>query len=175
MATALSFMVGTPFRRNTRPWPGPLPAWSPTSIPGPDEVLCLRSGVSCDPHPRNGQATLRVRCLRRQRVGWYLGRQVYRAHHDPELGGAPWGDFVAAREKGPRNPANMGSPYVPLDSWVYPAFDRLIATGYRAVRLPRNASVDSHAVRSPFGRRVLKGFVYDVEGGEAKQDQSVPG
>jgi len=33
-------------------------------------------------------------------------------------------------EKGPRNPKNMGSPYVPLDSWVYPLFDRLIATGY---------------------------------------------
>jgi len=63
-------------------------------------------------------------------LGWYLGRQIYRAHHDAELGGAPWGDFIEASEKGPRNPANMGSPYVPLDSWVYPAFDRLIATGY---------------------------------------------
>jgi hypothetical protein len=63
-------------------------------------------------------------------LGWYLGRQIYRAHHDTELGGAPWGDLVEAKEKGPRNPANMGSPYVPLDSWVYPAFDRLIATGY---------------------------------------------
>ncbi len=28
------------------------------------------------------------------------------------------------------NPKNMGSPYVPLDSWIYPAFDRLIASGY---------------------------------------------
>lgn len=28
------------------------------------------------------------------------------------------------------NPGNMGSPYVPLDSWIYPAFDRLIALGY---------------------------------------------
>ena len=28
------------------------------------------------------------------------------------------------------NPNNMGSPYVPLDSWIYPAFDRLIALGY---------------------------------------------
>ena len=27
-------------------------------------------------------------------------------------------------------PNNMGSPYVPLDSWIYPAFDRLIALGY---------------------------------------------
>lgn len=28
------------------------------------------------------------------------------------------------------NPKNIGSPYVPLDSWIYPAFDRLIALGY---------------------------------------------
>ena len=27
------------------------------------------------------------------------------------------------------NPGNMGSLYVPLDSWIYPAFDRLIALG----------------------------------------------
>jgi len=63
-------------------------------------------------------------------LGWYLGRQIYRAHHDPELGGAPWGDLVEAKEKGPRNPKNMGSPYVPMDSWVYPLFDRLAALGY---------------------------------------------
>ncbi len=29
-----------------------------------------------------------------------------------------------------RNPSNMASTYVPLDSWVYPAFDRLAALGY---------------------------------------------
>ncbi len=29
-----------------------------------------------------------------------------------------------------RNPGNMASTYVPLDSWVYPAFDRLAALGY---------------------------------------------
>jgi membrane-associated phospholipid phosphatase len=63
-------------------------------------------------------------------VGWYFGRQIYRAHHDPELGGAAWGDFIESKEKGPRNPANMGSPYVPLDSWVYPAMERLVALGY---------------------------------------------
>lgn len=28
------------------------------------------------------------------------------------------------------SPNNMGSPYVPLDSWIYPAFERLIALGY---------------------------------------------
>lgn len=31
---------------------------------------------------------------------------------------------------GQRNPSNMASTYVPLDSWVYPAFDRLAALGY---------------------------------------------
>jgi hypothetical protein len=63
-------------------------------------------------------------------LGWYLGRQIYRAHHDLELGGAPWGELVEAKEKGPRDPANMGSPYVPLDSWVYPVFSQLAALGY---------------------------------------------
>jgi membrane-associated phospholipid phosphatase len=63
-------------------------------------------------------------------LGWYIGRQVYRAHHDPELGGAAWGEFIQSRPESPRNPANMGSPYVPLDSWVYPALERLTALGY---------------------------------------------
>ena len=26
-------------------------------------------------------------------LGWYLGRQIYRARHDPELGGAAWGNL----------------------------------------------------------------------------------
>jgi hypothetical protein len=63
-------------------------------------------------------------------LGWYMGRQIYRAHHDPELGGGPWGNFLEGTEKGPRKPENMGSPYVPVDSWVYPVFDRLAALGY---------------------------------------------
>jgi hypothetical protein len=63
-------------------------------------------------------------------LGWYFGRQVYRAHHDPELGGAPWGNLMESAEKGPRNPENMGSPYVSPDSWVYPLLERLAALGY---------------------------------------------
>jgi membrane-associated phospholipid phosphatase len=58
-------------------------------------------------------------------LGWYIGRQVYRAHHDPELGGE---SFHERSEREP-NLRNLGSPYVPLDSWVYPVFDRLIALG----------------------------------------------
>ncbi|HKW17146.1 MAG TPA: capsule assembly Wzi family protein [Terriglobales bacterium] len=64
-------------------------------------------------------------------LGWYFGRQVYRAHHDTDLGGDSWGTFLpeSSGEK-TRNPENMGSPDVPLDSWVYPALERLIALGY---------------------------------------------
>jgi Capsule assembly protein Wzi/PAP2 superfamily len=63
-------------------------------------------------------------------LGWYLGRQIYRARHDPELGGASWGNLRDDTEKAPRPPDSMGSPYVPLDSWVYPALERLAAFGY---------------------------------------------
>jgi len=64
-------------------------------------------------------------------LGWYFGRQVYRAHHDPELGGTAWGNFFDEKtEQAPRNPDYMASPYVSLDSWIYPALERLIALGY---------------------------------------------
>jgi hypothetical protein len=64
-------------------------------------------------------------------LGWYFGRQVYRAHHDPALGGGAWGNFYEdAAEDQPRSPQHMGSPYVPLDSWVYPALEKLAALGY---------------------------------------------
>ena len=64
-------------------------------------------------------------------LGWYFGRQVYRAHHDPEVGGSGWGSLLAENtgEK-TRNANYMASPYVPLDSWIYPALQRLIALGY---------------------------------------------
>jgi membrane-associated phospholipid phosphatase len=64
-------------------------------------------------------------------IGYFIGRQVYRAHHD---GGNPdlaYGTFERSpRAEGPRDPANMGSTYVALDSWVYPAMDRLAGLGY---------------------------------------------
>lgn len=64
-------------------------------------------------------------------LGWYFGREVYRAHHDPELGGSGWGNFIEGKTgETPRNPNYMASPYVPLDSWIYPALERLIAMGY---------------------------------------------
>lgn len=64
-------------------------------------------------------------------LGWYFGRQVYRSHHDPEVGGSGWGSPIEGRTgESPRSPDNMASPYVPIDNWVYPLFERLAARGY---------------------------------------------
>lgn len=65
-------------------------------------------------------------------LGWYFGRQIYRRRHDAELGGSAWGNFIERSEDSdkPRNPQHMGSPYVPLDSWIYPALEKLAALGY---------------------------------------------
>jgi hypothetical protein len=64
-------------------------------------------------------------------LGWLSAQRTYRAHHDPDLGGGNWPTLREARaEDDARNFKNAGTPYVPLDSWVYPAIDRLIALGY---------------------------------------------
>ena len=67
-------------------------------------------------------------------LGYLIGRYVYRAHHDPELPGASGNPFANNfEEKAPpraRTASELGSPSVPLDSWVYAAFDRLAALGY---------------------------------------------
>ena len=63
-------------------------------------------------------------------LGWMIGRQVYARHHDPELGGAGYGTFHSSRDVSEQpTSGSIASPYVPLDSWIYPAFDRLIALG----------------------------------------------
>ncbi|HLJ15605.1 MAG TPA: capsule assembly Wzi family protein [Bryobacteraceae bacterium] len=63
-------------------------------------------------------------------IGYFMGQYVYRAHHDPDLGGGSWETFKEAHESEVRDSKNTGSPYVPLDSWVYPAIERLAALGY---------------------------------------------
>jgi membrane-associated phospholipid phosphatase len=63
-------------------------------------------------------------------LGWLIGRQVYRAHHDPELGGGGWDSLSGDEVEERRSRQNMGSTFVPLDSWVYSAMDRLAGLGY---------------------------------------------
>jgi len=64
-------------------------------------------------------------------LGWLVAQYVYKTHHNPDLPGSSW-DVPAIR---PERPSHwqarfMGSPYVPIDSWVYPALIRLAALGY---------------------------------------------
>lgn len=64
-------------------------------------------------------------------IGWFVAKQVYREHHDPMLGGGTWQDFTDTEEVESRQALeNLGSPYVPLESWVYPALERLAALRY---------------------------------------------
>jgi hypothetical protein len=64
-------------------------------------------------------------------IGYLIAQSVYTRRHDPELRGSSWEsprEFVEGGK--PHPPAHMGSPYVPLDSWIYPALERLAALGY---------------------------------------------
>jgi len=98
-------------------------------------------------------------------LGYFIARQVYQRHRDPEVSEAAWGSLIEtnpqptlthqdrdkyldqdkldqdklnqykkaeSRKKDDkvRRPQNMGSSYVPPDSWVYPQFERLAALGY---------------------------------------------
>lgn len=69
-------------------------------------------------------------------LGWYMGRQVFNSHSnysDADI--AKYGTFTKATEENAdadsiSRTRNIGSSYVPLDSWIYPAMERLIAMGY---------------------------------------------
>jgi len=64
-------------------------------------------------------------------LGYLISQDIYRHRHNPEIGGAAWEsphEFVT--DDAFRTRSFMGSPYLPLDSWVYPAMERLAALGY---------------------------------------------
>jgi membrane-associated phospholipid phosphatase len=64
-------------------------------------------------------------------MGNLIGQNIYSRNHDPGLGGEAWRSLSQMfRSDGNLTASNMGSPYVPMDSWVYSAFDRLAAMGY---------------------------------------------
>src|SRR5437016_102742 len=63
-------------------------------------------------------------------IGNLVAQDIYSRRHDPQLGGAEWRSISQLfRGDGNSSPANHGSPYVPLDSWIYRALDRLAAMG----------------------------------------------
>ena len=62
-------------------------------------------------------------------IGWLEGMYVYRKHHDPRIGGGEWETYAEAHDNRERDSGSSGAPYVPLDSWVYPAMERLAGLG----------------------------------------------
>ena len=60
-------------------------------------------------------------------IGNLVAQNIYSRHHDPEIGGEAWRSISQIFRT--HSPSNQGSPYVPLDSWIYPALDRLIGMG----------------------------------------------
>ena len=63
-------------------------------------------------------------------MGNLIAQNIYTRNHDPALGGEAWRSISQVfRDEGNTSPANHGSPYVAIDSWVYPALDRLIGMG----------------------------------------------
>lgn len=62
-------------------------------------------------------------------MGWLIGQQVYSAHHQRDIPGGGYGTFDRGRQRENLNTESWSSPYVPMDSWVYPALDRLAALG----------------------------------------------
>src|SRR6266481_3077351 len=63
-------------------------------------------------------------------IGNLVAQDIYSRHHDSDLGGGEWRSISQLfHGDGNLSLANQGSPYVPLDSWIYPALDRLAAMG----------------------------------------------
>ena len=60
-------------------------------------------------------------------LGYQTGRHIYKERHNPQIDDDL--KIVAEQTSAPR-PTNFGSVYVPLDSWIYPAIERLIGGAY---------------------------------------------
>ena len=60
-------------------------------------------------------------------MGYQVGRQIYKNRHNPQIDDDL--KIVAEQTSAPR-PTNYASVNVPLDSWIYPAMERLIGGGY---------------------------------------------
>jgi len=111
-------------------------------------------------------------------LGWLVGRQIYMSRHDPEIENFEYGNFV--QEHSRFQTLQTGSSYVPLDSWVYPAFDQLQALGYlptaltglrpwtrgecaRLVRVASQSLADSQGISGKLFQALQKEFAPELQ------------
>ncbi len=98
--------------------------------PGPATKLLAYGGASAIGAARilgNNHYTSDV--LIGSALGYFVGREVYAAHAADAKMDARYGKFEKSGSPS-RDLSMAGSVYVPLDSWIYPALDRLRARGY---------------------------------------------
>jgi hypothetical protein len=112
-------------------------AWSIASViaheyPGPfTSILAYGMATAITASRVNAKQHFPTDALVGSAIGWFVGQEVYRHHHDPELGGGEWQTYSETHEKTPgRRSTTTGSPYVEPDSWIFPAIERLSALGY---------------------------------------------
>jgi membrane-associated phospholipid phosphatase len=112
-------------------------SWAIASViaheyPGPfTQVLAYGTAGAISVARFAGQQHFATDVLVGSALGWYMGRQVFRAHsHYSDAEAAEWGTFNKSENETVPDPGSMASSYVPLDSWVYPAMGRLVALGY---------------------------------------------
>ncbi len=112
-------------------------AWSVASVlsheyPGPlSQLLAYGAAAAIGAARVEGKQHFPSDVLVGSAIGWLDGELVYGKYHDPTLGGGEWTSWKdTLLSDHPFQPKNMGSPYVPLDSWIYPALERLEALGY---------------------------------------------
>jgi len=112
-------------------------AWSIASViaheyPGPMTSILVYSLASAISMARvTGKQHFNADVFIGSAIGWYVGKQAYRAHHDPELGGTDWQSYAESKDGGPgTRTTSLGTTFVPLNSWIYPALKRLVALGY---------------------------------------------
>jgi membrane-associated phospholipid phosphatase len=118
-------------------------AWSAASVlaheyPGPlTEFLAYGTATAISASRVLGKEHFPSDAFVGSAMGWVIGREVYRKHHSSELdSGGGWGSLSGDEEGDqPRDTRNMGSPFVPLDSWVYPALEKLAALGYTSTAM----------------------------------------
>jgi hypothetical protein len=112
-------------------------AWAAASVlsheyPGPlPKLLAYGAAAAISAARVEGKQHFTSDVLVGSAIGWLTGELVYSTHHDPSLGGGEWSSVSEMLlSDHPYHRKDMGSPYVPLDSWIYPALDRLEAWGY---------------------------------------------
>jgi membrane-associated phospholipid phosphatase len=97
-------------------------------------------------------------------LGWIISESVYHNRHNPELGGAAWDPLKSIFHDNDSGPAKYpGSTYVPVDSWVYRAFDRLAAFGLVS---------DAYQGAKPWSRERCAQLLLDADEALAKSPDS---